>query len=185
MRAPARFNFAPHNTFLPFRSQIAALPTDPMRPISSFALILLCAAGAAGAQTQAPTLEERMSQSEFHATGLDQLSAAQLQQLNAWLSAHGGASVQYVSPSGAPIFETDTGDRQTIDSSIVGEFFGWRGNTVFTLENGQKWQQSETGAQQSSSKLVNPKVIIKPMLMGSWLMYVDKCGCSVRVKRVE
>jgi len=28
-------------------------------------------------------------------------------------------------------------------------------------------------------------VRIKPMLLGSWLMYVDGCGCSVRVQRIK
>ena len=40
-----------------------------MRPITSLALSLLVAASAANAQTQSPTLEERMSQADFSAAG--------------------------------------------------------------------------------------------------------------------
>jgi len=29
-----------------------------------------------------------------------------------------------------------------IESRIVGEFTGWEGETVFELDNGQKWQQA-------------------------------------------
>ena len=61
---------------------------------------------------------------------------------------------------------------------------GWRGKTIFTLDNGQKWQQAESGAR-DTGKFTNPKVKIKPTIMGSWLMYVDGCGCSLRVKRIE
>ncbi|MFI4970442.1 MAG: hypothetical protein ACHP7D_09570, partial [Lysobacterales bacterium] len=63
-------------------------------------------------------------------------------------------------------------------------FIGWRGKTVFTLDNGQEWQQAESGVY-DAGKFANPGVKIKPMLLGSWLMYVDGCGCSVRVKRIK
>jgi len=92
--------------------------------------------------------------------------------------------VKYVSSSGAPVFYPDEGARENIESNIVGTFEGWRGHTVFTLENGQEWAQAESGAR-DTGKFSNPKVKIKPMLLGSWLMYVDGCGCSVRVKRVK
>ena len=47
-----------------------------MRPI--LALALLAFASGVAAQSQSPSLEERMSQADFHATGLDKLSPAEL-----------------------------------------------------------------------------------------------------------
>lgn len=156
----------------------------PMRPISSLVLAcLLALCASANAQTTAPTLEERMSQAEFHAAGLDKLSPEELAQLNAWLSAHGGA-VRYVTSGGATVFDTDQGERTTIESSIEGPFFGWNGQTVFTLANGQQWAQAES-SHYDAGKYENPKVRIKPMMLGSWLLVVDGCGCSVRVRRVK
>jgi hypothetical protein len=125
-----------------------------------------------------------MSQADFQAAGLDKLSPDELARLNAWLATHGGATVQYVSPSGAPVFYPDEGARDTIESSIAGDFVGWRGHTVFTLENGQQWQQAESGTRDTGT-IASPNVKIKPMILGSWLMYVDGCNCSVRVKRVK
>jgi len=155
-----------------------------MRPIPSFLLSCLVAAtSVASAQTTAPTLEERMSQTEFQAAGLDKLSPEELATLNAWISTHGG-SVRYVGTSGAPAFETDVGERSTIDSAIAGTFKGWREHTVFTLENGQQWAQAESGSL-NPGKFENPKVHIKPMMMGSWLMVVEGCSCSVRVRRIK
>jgi hypothetical protein len=166
------------------RSQTALPLTKPMRPFQSFALILFTAASVAGAQTSSPTLEERMSQTEFSAAGLDKLSPQELQQLNAWLETHGSANVKYVSPDGAPVFYPDSDERTRIESSIAGAFRGWRGKTVFTLENGQQWQQAESGAF-DTREIDSPGVKIKPMMMGGWLMYVDRCGCELRVKRVK
>lgn len=155
-----------------------------MRPITSLALSLLVAASATNAQTQSPTLEERMSQADFSAAGLDKLSPEELRALNAWLEAHGSGNVQYRSSSGGTVFYPDQSARDNVEDRIVGVFQGWRGKTIFTLENGQKWQQAESGAR-DTGKFDNPAVKIKPMLMGSWLMYVEGCGCSVRVKRIE
>ena len=154
-----------------------------MRPISCLALLLLIASSA-GAQTQPSTLEERMSQAEFHAAGLDKLSAQELQQLNAWLDAHGGSKTKYVDASGSPVFYPNDSARDAVNAHIAGAFTGWRGKTVFTLDDGQQWQQDESGMY-DAGKVSGPKVKIKPMLLGSWLMYVDGCGCSVRVKRIK
>lgn len=155
-----------------------------MRPISSLALILLIAATSVAAQTQSPTLEERMSQAEFRAAGLDKLSPEELQRLNSWLQSHGGTQTRYVSASGAPVFYPESGERNVIESRISGTFTGWRGKSVFKLDNGQEWQQTESG-QYSAGEFSNPAVKVKPMLLGSWLMVVDGCGCSVRVQRIK
>lgn len=131
------------------------------------------------------SLEERMSQSDFHAAGLDKLSPQELAALNAWLRTHNTTTVvtQMVTPSGKPAFYADK-DREPVESKIDGKFSGWYGNTVFRLENGQEWTQTESG-QFSNGKYDHPKVKIKPMLLGSWLMYVEPCGCSVRVERTK
>jgi hypothetical protein len=157
-----------------------------MRPIPSLALTLLAVVTVtASAQSQSPTLEERMSQAEFQAAGLNKLSPAELQQLNAWLQAHDdGANVKYLGANGQPLFYPKDSDRTTVEAHIEGPFVGWRGHTVFKLDNGQEWQQAESGAY-DAGKFTNPAVRIKPMLLGSWLMYVDGCGCSVRVQRVK
>lgn len=156
-----------------------------MRLISSLALILLAAATTVAAQSQSPTLEERMSQAEFRAAGLDKLSPEELQRLNAWLQAHGGGTqTKYVSPGGKPVFYPESSERTVVESRISGTFTGWRGKSVFKLDNGQEWRQSESGTF-SAGEMANPAVKIKPMLLGSWLMVVDGCSCSVRVERIK
>ena len=155
-----------------------------MRRIVGLALSLLALSAIAAETT--PTLEERMSKGEFHAAGLDKLSPAELKSLNDWLSGH--AIVKTITkietPTGKPVFETDQGQRQVIETRITGRFTGWYGKTIFRLDNGPEWTQAESG-QMSNGKYDNPKVKIKPMLLGSWLLYVEPCGCSVRVERTK
>lgn len=154
-----------------------------MRPITSLALILLVAAAAVGAQSQSPTLEERMSQSEFHSSGLDKLSPQELAQLNAWLQAHGGGARRHAT-GGSADFYPDPAERTMVTAHIDGSFNGWNGKTVFKLDNGQEWQQTESG-RYDAGLFTNPAVKIKPMILGSWLMAVEGCGCSVRVQRIK
>lgn len=130
------------------------------------------------------SLEERMSQSEFHAAGLDKLSPSELNALNEWMRTHNAATTTLVTPSGQPVFYASEADREVVQDRIDGSFSGWRGHSVFKLENGQEWTQAESGSS-ACGKAEHPKVKIKPMLLGSWLMYVESCGESVRVTRTK
>ena len=127
-----------------------------------------------------------MSKDEFRAAGLGKLSPAELKVLNDWLAGHQQVKTvrEVVTASGKPMFETDQGERKIVETRISGGFSGWRGKTTFRLDNGQEWTQAESG-QFSNGHYDNPKVKIKPMLLGSWLMYVEPCGCSVRVERTK
>jgi len=156
-----------------------------MRRILGLALCLTVLSAFAG-ETPTPTLEERMSKDEFHSAGLDKLSPAELKALNGWLAGHEQVKTvrEVVTATGKPVFETDQGQSQAIEARISGRFSGWYGRTVFKLDNGQEWTQAESG-QFSGGRYDDPKVKIKPMLLGSWLMYVEPCGCSVRVERTK
>ncbi|MEP6482980.1 MAG: hypothetical protein ABJB01_00935 [Rudaea sp.] len=151
-----------------------------------YLLVASCALVAAGAASAAgfSSLEERMSQSEFHAAGLDKLSPDELKNLDDWLRAHAEATTTYVTPSGAPVFYPKEAAREPVESRIDGKFSGWYGHNVFKLENGQEWTQAESGSS-AFNTMDHPEVRIKPMLVGAWLMYVKPCGCSVRVERTK
>jgi len=153
-----------------------------MRLVIALAFALLT--GVAAAQTTT-TLEERMSKGDFHAAGLDKLSPAELKTLNDWLAAHQATTVvtKVVTEGGKPAFYVDQ-ERAPVETRIDGKFSGWYGKTVFRLENGQEWTQTESGSF-SNGKYDHPKVRIKPMILGSWLMYIEPCGCSVRVERTK
>ena len=143
------------------------------------AFALSVAAGAASAAGFS-SLEERMSQSEFHAAGLDKLSPEELKALDDWLRAH-----QVATTAGAVAgTHGKSAPRETVESHIRGKFTGWYGGTIFHLENGQDWKQSEAG-QVVCSRKESPKITIKPGLFDSWLAQIESCPDSVRVQPVE
>ncbi len=131
---------------------------------------------------QFSSLEERMSAADFKAAGLDKLSPQQLRFLDDWLRTH--EPVKAVTASGQPVFYPDNQPRDKFSTHLVGQFNGWAGHSTFTLDNGQVWKQAESGAY-SCPSIDNPEVTIKPMILGSWLMYVQGCNESVRVERIK
>lgn len=156
-----------------------------MRTIPTILSLVILASAPLFAQDTPSTLEERMPAADFNASGLNKLSPEELQFLNSWLASHPAPGARGTAVSGfATTFYPDDSQRQTIENKIDGEFVGWRGKTTWRLENGQEWQQVESGLR-TGEKLSHPNVRIKPMIFGSWLMIVDGCDCNLRVKRIR
>jgi hypothetical protein len=154
------------------------------------ALAVLFAALPVMAQ-QFSSLEERMTVADFRAAGLNKLTPQELKFLNHWLRTHGlvqsKAATEHnqsqpVAPPSPP--SPTQQPRAKFHAHLVGPFRGWSGHTVFRLNNGEVWKQAESGAY-SCPSIDNPQVTIKPMILGSWLMYVQGCNQSVRVEQVK
>lgn len=75
-------------------------------------------------------------------------------------------------------------DDEVIRTRISGDFRGWKGNTVFQLENGQTWQQIDKESR-FFSKMVNPEVELVPSRLTGWKMILVSEGLWIRVKRVR
>lgn len=129
-------------------------------------------------------LKQRMSTTDFKASGLGKLSSQELAHLDRWLMEHPMVKTRVVSSSGKPVFYPDNIKRQKIDTRIKGHFTGWQGRSQFTLDDGQVWKQAGSDAPECMAS-DNPKVKLKPSLFGSWLMYVDGCNGDVHVERVR
>ena len=77
-------------------------------------------------------------------------------------------------------------DKETvIRSRIVGQFNGWSGTTVFHLENGQIWVQSNHADTLFIPTVENPEVEIRPSKLGGWKLYLQDHGYWLRVRRVK
>jgi hypothetical protein len=154
-----------------------------------FAVLLViaaCLAGNASAAGEFSSLEERMTAAEFSAAGLDKLTTDELAALNAWLRDSGTRRPQSARATTA---DDRTGfrdgpDSEGVTSRIKGAFNGWSGSTRFVLENGQVWQQAESGALRAAGE-DSPLVRIEPAFMGSWRLQVEGYNQRVRVKRIE
>lgn len=71
-----------------------------------------------------------------------------------------------------------------IESSIVGDFDGWEGNTRITLANGQVWRIVD-GSTAVLPQLHNPKVRIKRGIFGVLYFQVVGQNNTARVRREQ
>ena len=108
-----------------------------------------------------------MSAKEFEAAGLDTLTPQQLAALNTWLSAH-------------PRRLDEEAGEDVIETRIDGDFDGWEGQTGFTLQNGQVWQQAGPGAKYYFANA--PRVVIS---RASYKMKVEGMTGEIAVRRVK
>lgn len=69
-----------------------------------------------------------------------------------------------------------------IESTIDGQFKGWKGNTAFKLKNGQVWQQSSYDYHYAYA--YNPEVVIYASGSGYRLM-VEGQQETVQVRRIK
>lgn len=147
-------------------------------------LSALLAIGCTALNAQQAGLQQRMGPAEFSAAGLDKLSPAELQHLEQWLADHDKTPVKVVDASGKPVFYTSGTKRQTIHAHLAGAFEGWHGKDVVALDNGQRWKQ--VGDDRPVCKRAEkPAVVVKPSILGNWLLYVEGCSDSVHARRVQ
>jgi hypothetical protein len=131
-------------------------------------------------------LQKNMTPQEFQNAGLNKLTPEELAALNAWLT--GQMKQREAAVAKAPRVERggflEPGDSGPIQSRILGEFHGWRGNTHFALENGQVWVQSEESYLEGIN-ISDPEVTITQGILGDWKLKVKGYNTFVKVKRVK
>jgi hypothetical protein len=166
-------------------------------------LLLLFTSSAVLAQESFSSVEERMTGREFKDAGLGKLSDAELEALNKWLRDHSVATLENTVVNRRPgsgtvstaVAADPSADRRglegkqaskdTIVSRLVGEFTGWDSDTVFQLENGMIWKQSEKTDKYFVDSTTGPVVTIKAGMFNSWRLSVEGYNKSVQVDRIQ
>jgi hypothetical protein len=76
-------------------------------------------------------------------------------------------------------------ENEVIRTRIAGEFRGWDGRTMFRFENGQVWQQTDSGEKFTTAPQASSEVELRPSRIGGWKLFVPSVDRWVRVKRVR
>ena len=116
-----------------------------------------------------------MTAEEFTGAGLEKLTNAELDLLNAWVQS---LAVSILDLSGNDVPNSG----QVIESQIDGAFNGWDGETVFKLTNGQIWQQSSYAY--TYHYAYRPDVMIYRS-GGGYKMKVDDVDDEISVQRLK
>jgi hypothetical protein len=159
------------------------------RLIAPVLLILSCmlASAADAPFTSTLTPEERK------AAGVDALTPEQLARLDAFVQRYNAGEVAREVDVAVKVAREEEKqearrrimkeEKLDVESRIVGDISGWKGGTIFNLENGEAWQQSNQESYYYG-RVSNPKVVIKEAgLSGNW-MFIEGFP-PLRVRRVK
>jgi hypothetical protein len=128
-----------------------------------------------------PGIEALMTAQEYEAAGIDKLTDTEREALNHWL-------IRYTVEDSKVLLRTDeevkkAAQEQEILAAIQPPFKGWSGDTIFTLDNGQVWQQRRGGNYHHVG--TSTRVRISKNLMGFYRLELLENGKSVQVKRLK
>ena len=131
-----------------------------------------------------PGIQKAMTPEQYEAAGLSKLEPAERAKLDEFIRNYVAVSNEKVATSAVDkaIKEKKVSEPEVIQSRIVGPFTGYTGRTVFTLENGQRWAQSQYD-NAYFPKVDSPPVIIVKAGFG-YRMYIAGGG-AIRVSKVR
>jgi hypothetical protein len=119
-----------------------------------------------------PGVQKAMTPEQYEAAGLSKLDPAERAKLDQFIKSYVAVSNEKVATSAVDkaVKENKALAPEVINSRIVGPFTGYNGRTVFTLENGQRWAQSQRDSAYYP-KMDSPGVIIVKTRFG-YRMYI-------------
>jgi hypothetical protein len=133
---------------------------------------------------QFPGVQKAMTPEQYEAAGLSKLDPAERAKLDEFIRNYVAVSNEKVATTAVEkaVKEKKVSEPEVIQSRIVGPFTGYTGRTVFTLENGQRWAQSQYDTAYFP-KIDSPPVIIVKAGFG-YRMYIAGGG-AIRVSKVR
>ena len=152
-----------------------------MRHLIPSFLFSLLSLTASAADKPFPGIEALMSEDEYRAAGIEKLSDAERAALNAWLISYTVGEAPVLRKNNPQVREAEKSI--TIEAAILQPFDGWTGNTVFSLDNGQKWRQRLDGRYSYNGD--NTQVVIKKNFFGFYKMTLVSTGAAVGVTRIN
>ena len=131
-----------------------------------------------------PGLEKAMKPAEYEAAGLQKLEPAERAKLDEFIRNYVAVSNERVATTAVDkaVKENKVSAPEVIQSRIVGPFTGYNGRSVFTLENGQKWAQSQRDTAYFP-KIDSPPVVIVKAGFG-YRMHIAGGG-AIRVSLIR
>ena len=168
------------------------------------AALLLAAANSLALAATAPRIEQQLTPAQLHATGLDTLTPAQLDALNAVLQkrdADTQADATAIATAAAQARATEPGRAgagstplspasyigladEPIKSRLVGSVSGWEPGSEFHLANGQVWKVLK-GSMKLRKPMQAPEIVVIPGFAGRWFLQVDEDLPKARVYRID
>ena len=131
-----------------------------------------------------PGLQKAMTPADYEAAGLSKLEPAERAKLDEFIRNYVAVSNEKVATTAVDkaVKENKVSAPEVIQSKIVGPFTGYNGRTIFTLENGQRWAQTQRDSAYFP-KIDSPPVVIVKAGFG-YRMHIAGGG-AIRVSLIR
>jgi len=131
-----------------------------------------------------PGLQKAMSPADYDAAGLQKLEPAERAKLDEFIRNYVAVSNEKVATTAVDkaVKENKVSAPEVIQSRIVGPFTGYNGRSIFTLENGQRWVQTQRDTAYFP-KIDSPPVVIVKAGFG-YRMHIAGGG-AIRVSLIR
>ena len=162
-----------------------------MKALYPIAVFLVATSGFVQLQAAQPAdnpefsgVQKAMTPEDYEAAGLQKLDPAERAKLDEFIKKYVATSNERVATDAVDkaVKEHKVQAPEVIQSRIVGPFTGYTGRTIFTLENGQRWAQSQRDSAYFP-KIDSPPVLIMKSGFG-YRMYIAGGG-AIRVSKVQ
>ena len=155
----------------------------------------------AGSEMPVPKkhIQDVLDSGQFEKSGLNKLTETELNELSGAL--FGWKGEPFSEGDTVRVAENDSNGRvadfgketlpvsqedkpsENLGSRILGTFTGWKGKSVFHLENGQVWRQIDNSI--FVITIENPEIVIEKGLFGTYYFQIKGYGSRCKVKRVK
>ena len=159
----------------------------PRKISYAIVLALLLSPFAAFAEQAYVNIEQRLTSEQLRETGLSSLTPEQLKRLNQLLNQElvNVIKIEKSQSSDRPIPMSYIGlNDKPIKSRLKGSVSGWEVDTIFELENGQRWKVLK-GQMKLRKPMQSPDIIVVPGIAGRWFLQVDEDLPKARVYRIN
>ena len=131
-----------------------------------------------------PGLQKAMTPADYEAAGLPKLEPAERAKLDEFIRNYVAVSNEKVATTAVDkaVKENKVSAPEVIQSRIVGPFTGYNGRSTFTLENGQRWAQTQRDSAYFP-KIDSPPVVIVKAGFG-YRMHIAGGG-AIRVSLIR
>jgi hypothetical protein len=131
-----------------------------------------------------PGLQKAMTPADYEAAGLQKLDPAERAKLDDFIRNYVTVSNERVATTAVDkaVKENKVSAPEVIQSRIVGPFTGYNGRSIFTLENGQRWVQTQRDSAYFP-KIDSPPVVIVKAGFG-YRMHIAGGG-AIRVSLIR
>ena len=159
----------------------------PRKISYAIALALVLSPFVALAEQVYVNIEQRLTSEQLRETGLSTLSPEQLKRLNQLLNEElaNVIKIEKSQSNDRPIPVSYIGlNDKPIKSRLKGTVSGWEVNSIFELENGQRWKVLK-GRMKLRKPMQSPDIIVVPGIAGRWFLQVDEDLPKARVYRID